>query len=163
MPQKIGFRRVVQLISVQRKIGAADEVASSLFCGVWVKEIAISAAAGYTVAAMSDEPEDFNAFNSWDILGAMLMLTLVPAIMNFVFNDKELLVTAVIAGIGVVVSLAVFLLALVTRWRIIGRLVNVLGCVLTTLYFAVAIYLWFWAGDEDEAQPGEPTVQTSAR
>lgn len=106
---------------------------------------------------MSEEPEDFNAFNSWDVLGAMLMLTLVPAIMYFVFSDKELVMTCIIAGIGVAVSVVVFLLAMVTRWRIIGRIVNLLGCVLTTLYIAVAVYMWVWGGDEPE--PALPAAE----
>ncbi len=110
---------------------------------------------------MSEEPEDFNAFNSWDVLGAMLMLTLVPAIMYFVFNDKELVMTCIIAGIGVAVSVVVFLLAMVTRWRIIGRIVNLLGCVLTALYIAVAVYLWTWGGDAPV--PAVPAAEQSVQ
>lgn len=109
---------------------------------------------------MSDEAEDLNEFNSWDTLGAMLMLTTVPAVMNYVFNDKDVVGSAVIAGIGVVISVAVFALALLTRWRIISRVVNLLGCVLTTLYIALSVYLWVWGGDAAETVSSEPpTVQ----
>lgn len=101
-----------------------------------------------------------NEFNSWDTLGAMLMLTMVPAIMNYVFNEQDVVGSAVIAGIGVVISVAVFLLALLTRWRIISRVVNLLGCVLTTLYIALSVYLWVWGGDDAETVSSEPpTVQ----
>lgn len=109
---------------------------------------------------MSEETEDLNEFNSWDILGAMLMLTQVPAIMHFVFNDKELVGSVVIAGIGALISLSVFGLSLLTRWRIIGRIVNLLGAVLTTLYIAIAVYLWGWDGETAEsADAAPPTVQ----
>lgn len=109
---------------------------------------------------MSDEAEDLNEFNSWDTLGAMLMLTMVPAIMNYVFNEQDVVGSVVIAGIGVVISVAVFGLALLTRWRIISRVVNLLGCVLTTLYIALSVYLWVWGGDDEETASSEtPTVQ----
>lgn len=91
---------------------------------------------------MSDEEEDFNAFDSWDCLGASLMLAIMPAALNFIFNDKDLISTALLGIVGVAVSGAVFLLALVTRWRIIGTLVNLAGCVLTPIYVAIAVYCW---------------------
>lgn len=110
---------------------------------------------------MSEELEDLNEFNSWDILGAMLMLTIVPGIMNYVFNDKDVVGSAVIAGFGVLLSLSVFGLSLLTRWRIIGKLVNLFGVVLTTLYIALAVYFWVWGGDkEDEASTVPPTAQS---
>lgn len=109
---------------------------------------------------MSDEAEDLNEFNSWDTLGAMLMLTMVPAIMNYVFNEQDVVGSAVIAGIGVVISVTVFGLALLTRWRLISRVVNLLGCVLTTLYIALSVYFWVWGGDDEETASSEtPTVQ----
>lgn len=115
---------------------------------------------GYTLPDMSEEAEDLNEFNSWDTLGAMLMLTMVPAVMNFVFNEKDVVGSVVIAGIGIVISVAVFGLALLTRWRIISRVVNLLGCVLTTLYIALSVYLWVWGGDDAETVSSEPpTVQ----
>lgn len=115
---------------------------------------------GILLPDMSAESEDLNEFNCWDTLGAMLMLTMVPAIMNFVFNEKDVVGSAVIAGIGVLISVAVFGLALLTRWRIISRIVNLMGCVLTTLYIALSVYLWVWGGDEGEANlPDEAAVQ----
>lgn len=111
---------------------------------------------GILACDMSEEPEDLNEFNSWDVLGAMLMLTLVPAIMYFVFNDKELVMTGIIAAVGVVISVAVFLLALVTHWRVISKVVNMLGWVLTLLYIAVAVYLWSRGGDVAEVVPDAP-------
>lgn len=118
-----------------------------------------SSTQGIIRADMSEETEDLNEFNSWDILGAMLMLTLVPAIMHFVFNDREVVGSVVIAGIGVLISLAVFSLSLLTRWRIIGRIVNLLGTVLTTLYIVLAVYLWVWGGDAEDGADTAPPVE----
>ena len=95
---------------------------------------------------MSEEPEDLNEFNSWDILGAMLMLTIVPAVFNFVFNNQDITGSCVIAAIAVVVSLLVFGLSVLTRWKIIGKIVNLLGNVLTVGYIVLAIYLWTSGG-----------------
>lgn len=115
---------------------------------------------GILLPDMSAESEDLNEFNCWDTLGAMLMLTMVPAIMNFVFNEKDVVGSAVIAGIGVLISVVVFGLALLTRWRIISRIVNLMGCVLTTLYIALSVYLWVWGGDERESNlPDAAAVQ----
>ncbi len=109
---------------------------------------------------MREAAEDLNEFNSWDILGAMLMITMVPAIMNFVFNDKDVVSSVVIAGIGVLISLAVFVISLLTRWRIIGVIVNLLGTVLTILYIAVTVYLWVWGvGSEQNADALPQQVQ----
>lgn len=105
---------------------------------------------------MSDEQEDFNAFNSWDCFGATLMLGITPAILNFVFNDKDILSTVVLAGIGGAVALVVLLLSLITRWRIIGVFVNYAGAVLTALYIAFAVYMWYPSDKEAPADEAEP-------
>lgn len=91
---------------------------------------------------MNEENEDFNAFNSWDCLGATALLGIIPAALNFIFNDKDLISTALLAAVGLIISLAVFALALITRWRIIGTLVNLAGCILTPVYIAIAVYCW---------------------
>lgn len=91
---------------------------------------------------MSEEEEDFNAFNSWDCFGASALLGIIPAVMNFVFNDKDLVSTALLAAIGIAVSVAVLLVSLLTRWRMIGLLVNLAGCILTPIYCIITIYLF---------------------
>lgn len=101
---------------------------------------------------MSEEQEDFNAFNHWDCLGASLMLGITPAILNFTFNDKDVFSTALIGGIGVLFALVVWLFALITRWRMVGVLVNGIGTVLTVFYIAVAVYLWIPKGEEMQAE-----------
>lgn len=92
---------------------------------------------------MSENEQDFNAFDCWDCLGASMMLAIMPAALNFIFNDKDLVSTAILGIIGVSISLVVFLLAFITRWRIIGTLVNVAGSILTPIYIAIALYCWF--------------------
>lgn len=91
---------------------------------------------------MSEEDEDFNAFNSWDCLGATALLGIMPAVLNFIFNDKDLISTALLGAVGIIISLAVFALSLITHWRIIGILVNLAGSILTPIYIGIAIYCW---------------------
>lgn len=107
---------------------------------------------------MSSEPEEINNdFNSWDCFGASLMLGITPAILNFVFNDKDIMSTALLAGGGIIVAGAVLLLSLITRWKLIGVLVNFFGWVLTIVYISIAVYMW-WPSDEEE-KPAEPEAQ----
>lgn len=87
---------------------------------------------------MKQEPDDYNAFNCWDCLGAVLLLGIVPAALNFIFNDQEIFSTVIIVLIAILISVAVFLLAMITRWPIIGKIVNAVGCVLSLVYIAIA-------------------------
>lgn len=105
---------------------------------------------------MSSEPEEINNdFNSWDCFGASLMLGITPAILNFVFNDKEIVSTVILAGIGFLIACVVWLLAVVTRWRLIGVLVNLFGCVLTCLYIGIAVYMWMPSGEDEQPAAAE--------
>lgn len=105
---------------------------------------------------MSQEPEDFNAFTPLDCFGATLMLGLTPAIMNFVFNDKDLVSTVALAGIGFLVAVVVWLLAFVTHWPIIGKMVNAVGLVLTFVYIGIAVYCWLPSDEAEAPVPDEP-------
>lgn len=108
---------------------------------------------------MSSEPEEINNdFNSWDCFGASLMLGITPAILNFVFNDKEIVSTVILAGVGFLAACVVWLLAVVTRWRLIGVLVNFFGWVLTCLYIGIAVYMW-WPSDEEAPPAGTETQE----
>lgn len=107
---------------------------------------------------MNEEQEDFNAFNSWDCFGATLMLALVPAVMNFVFTDPHEVGSTVAIGVtGLLISLAVLALALITRWRIIGKIVNLAGCILTPVYIVIAVCA-FWPSEEAPA-PEQPAAE----
>lgn len=105
---------------------------------------------------MSEAQEDFNAFDHWDCFGASFMLGVTPAVLNFVFNDKEIVSTAILGAVGVAISLVVLLLALITRWRFIGVVLNWVGAVLTTCYIAFAVYMWVeMASDTPDIEPTE--------
>ena len=114
---------------------------------------------------MSEQQEDYNAFNSWDSFGATLMLGIMPAIMYYVFTkadkgepDISLIVLIVLAA--VLISLAVLAVSLVTRWRLIGTMVNVAGAILAPVYITIAVCAWL--PDAEPAQPApasEPAAQ----
>lgn len=92
---------------------------------------------------MADE-EEFNAFDSLDCGGAVLMLGIVPAVMGYVFDEHNVVLAATLGGAAVILALAVYLLSLLTHWRLIGQIVGLVGCVLTPCYIAAAAYFW-WA------------------
>lgn len=108
-----------------------------------------------------DSEEINNDFNSWDCFGATLMLGITPAILNFVFNDKDIVSTVVLAAIGGLIAFVVLVLALVTRWRIIGDLVNWGGWLLTLAYITFAVIMWLPSGEEEaSAEAAQPAQQS---
>ena len=109
---------------------------------------------------MSSEPQkNLNDFNAWDCFGATLMLAMVPAIMNYVFTpEHDVSSTIFIAIIAVLISLVVLGLALITRWRIIGVLVNFAGTILAHVYVVIAICAW-WPDDKTEEPESSETPQ----
>lgn len=115
---------------------------------------------------MSEQQKDYNAFNSWDSFGATLMLGLVPAIMYEVFtkaDDVEVdhTVTVLIVVAAVLISLVVLGVSLITRWRIIGTLVNLAGATLTSVYIAIAVCAWL---PEDESEtPAQQAAEAAPR
>lgn len=125
---------------------------------------------------MSEQPEDLNAFNSWDNFGATLMLGLVPVVLYYVFTkdtgiftadnavpveekepDKMLMVFMVLGS--VLVSLAVLGLSLLTRWRIIGRMINLAGTVLTPVYVIITVCHWLPDSEQATPAPQQETTQ----
>ncbi|MGN0828765.1 MAG: hypothetical protein ACI4PZ_03490 [Akkermansia sp.] len=109
---------------------------------------------------MSEPQEDFNAFNSWDCFGASLMLGMTPALLNYVFNHHEIVSTVFLAAMGVAVAVAVLLVALVTRRRLIGYVVNMVGWVLTLVYIGIAAYCWLYLPGPMSAPPAETPEQS---
>ena len=115
---------------------------------------------------MSEQQKDYNAFNSWDSFGATLMLGLVPAIMYEVFtkaDDVEVdhTVTVLIVVAAMLISLVVLGVSLITRWRIIGTLVNLAGATLTPVYIAIAVCAWL---PEDEPEtPAQQAAEAAPR
>lgn len=145
---------------------------------------------------MSEQPEDLNAFNSWDNFGATLMLGLVPVALYFVFcydnvnavkaaaesaakvtgKSKDELAAELAEKIAeaspditficlmvlgaLLVSLAVLGLTLITRWRIIGKLVNLAGAALTPVY--VVVLICHWLPDSEQPAPQQEAAQPAA-
>lgn len=109
---------------------------------------------------MSSEPENLNDFDATDCGLAALMLGVVPAIIHFVFcGGMDTLVTTGLLGVvGVFVAIAVWVVAVITRSRVVGILVNWAGCILTPLYIAVTVYLWM----QDDTPPAEQPVPEAA-
>ena len=73
----------------------------------------------------------------------MLMLSIPPAVISFVLLDNQTL--AIILGAAAVfVSTIVYLLAYLTHWKIIPRIVDLLGMILTPLYAIAAVWLFIY-------------------
>ncbi len=119
-----------------------------------------------------EEQEDFSAFNSADCAGAVLMLGIVPAVMNYIFFRENMGVTIMLGAGAVGLAAFVFLLSFFTGWRIVGTLVNLAGCILVPVYIAAAVWLWTspyaptYKGDIEaaaaEAEQGAPTQGTAS-
>lgn len=116
---------------------------------------------GLYCLCMSRHVVDYNAFNSWDSFGASLMLGVVPAIMNYVFTEPHDVAGSIfITVVAVLISVVVLGLSLVTRWTIIGTLVNWAGYILTPLYVCIAAYYWWFAEKPEQILPEQTTQQS---
>lgn len=92
---------------------------------------------------MSNEQDDLNAFNSWDCFGAALMLGVVPGIICYATTDPHDVKKAIgLCVLGVIVALVVLAVALITRWRILGSIVNMAGTILTPLFIIYVTLFW---------------------
>ena len=123
---------------------------------------------------MNSGQDDINAFNSWDCFGATLMLAAVPAAMNYVFTEEhEIGSTIGIMAIGLIIALVVLAVALITRWKLLSKIINGLGlalticytaytvgCILTPVYVVITICA-FWFPDEEpkETEAKQEQVQ----
>ena len=92
---------------------------------------------------MSEHEEDMNAFNGWDCFGATLMLGIAPAVIHFATTEPHDEKGAVLLGIGgVIVSLVVLAVALITRWRFLSKLINHAGLALTIFFIFQMTFFW---------------------
>ena len=91
---------------------------------------------------MSEEPEDYNAFGKWDAVGAAAMLGIVPAVYHFIFNNHDIPGTISWASISLVAAAGVYLLSFVMDGKAVGRIVNLVGMVLTVIYIIIGYFLW---------------------
>lgn len=108
------------------------------FC---LKKVLLRASFGVIMARVED-PDDFNRFSSSDCAGAIVMMGAVPTVLVYVFGDHDLLLSAGIMAVFLVLAAAVWILAAVTRWRFIPVLVNWLGNVLAILYIILFFHMW---------------------
>ena len=92
---------------------------------------------------MSEPQEDLNAFGSWDCFGAVLMLGVVPGIIHYTTTKPHDETGAIFISLGgILISFVVLAVALITRWRIIGRIINAAGTVLTLIYIIYVTTFW---------------------
>jgi uncharacterized membrane protein YczE len=103
---------------------------------------------------MSDEQEDLNAFKSWDCFGASLMLGVVPGIIHYATTTPHDEIGAIFMSIvGVLISFVVLAVALITRWRIIGVIINWVGTVLTIVFIGYMVL--FWSKSCSQSEPAQ--------
>lgn len=98
---------------------------------------------------MSDKQEDMSAFNSWDCFGAALMLGITPGIICYATTEPhDVAQAAWLCVLGVLISLVVLAVALITRWRLLGSIVNMVGGCLTAFYIIYVVSFWINACNE---------------
>ena len=113
---------------------------------------------------MSEQEEDMNAFNSWDCFGATLMLGITPAIIHFATSDPHDLTGAIFLSLGgVLVSLVVLAIALITRWRFLSKIINWAGIGLTVYFIMHMVFFWATSctdkGDKELSPEAENLLQ----
>lgn len=91
---------------------------------------------------MSEEPEDYNAFGKWDAVGAAAMLGIVPAVYHFIFNNHDIPGTISWAIVSPIAAAGVYLLGIVMDGKAVGRIVNLIGLILTPIYMIIGYFLW---------------------
>ncbi len=94
-----------------------------------------------------------NVFGRWDSVFASMMIAIFPAVVAYVFEDKNISKIVLWGGVSVAVGGAVFLLSFVFSKKLLSFLVNLMG------YIFLGIYIW-WASqligarlDEAAADP----------
>ncbi len=93
---------------------------------------------------MSDTQEDMSAFSSWDCFGATLMLGVTPGIICYATTEPhDVAQAAWLCVLGVLIALVVLAVALITRWRFLGTIVNWVGTCLTAFYIIYVAAFWF--------------------
>lgn len=116
---------------------------------------------GILLTAMTEEQEDYNAFGKWDAVGAAAMLGLFPAVLNFIFNDHDIPGTISLLSVSGGAALVVYLLGFIVPEKPLGRVVNIIGCVLTAIFFVLAYFMWADAIERDF--PTTPEITDEAK
>lgn len=116
---------------------------------------------GILLTAMTEEQEDYNAFGKWDAVGAAAMLGLFPAVLNFIFNDHDIPGTISLLSVSGGAALVVYLLGFIVPEKTLGRVVNIIGCVLTAVFLVLAYFMWAEAIERDF--PSTPEITDEAK
>lgn len=109
---------------------------------------------------MDEETRDFNAFNYLDSGGAVALLAVVAAALNYTFNDKNVTWSVLIVLVGLAAALVVGALQYFTGQDRVGKLVCLVGGALTILYVIIAVLSWS-SDEEDAPPPAEEPAQQS--
>lgn len=109
---------------------------------------------------MDEETRDFNAFNYLDSGGAVALLAVVAAALNYTFNDKNVTWSVLIVLVGLAAALVVGALQYFTGQDRVGKLVCLVGGALTILYVIIAVLAWS-SDEEDAPPPAEEPAQQS--
>ena len=109
---------------------------------------------------MDEETRDFNAFNYLDSGGAVALLAVVAAALNYTFNDKNVTWSVLIVLVGLAAAVVVGALQYFTGQDRVGKLVCLVGGALTILYVIIAVLAWS-SDEEDAPPPAEEPAQQS--
>ena len=109
---------------------------------------------------MDEETRDFNAFNYLDSGGAVALLAVVAAALNYTFNDKNVTWSVLIVLVGLAAALVVGALQYFTGQDRVGKLVCLVGGALTILDVIIAVLAWS-SDEEDAPPPAEEPAQQS--
>ena len=104
---------------------------------------------------MTEEPEDYNAFDKWDAVGAAAMLGVFPAALQFFFGEHDVAATVPWLAVPVLAAVAVYLCSFLVSGKSLGRIVNLIACILTPIYAIITVMMW-----SDEIEEDFPTVET---
>ncbi len=102
---------------------------------------------------MDEQQEDLNAFDSEDSAGAVFVLGIPPVVASYIFFRDMMGLMIFFGALAVGLAVFVYLLGKLTGWRLIGSVVNLVGCILVPLYVVAAIWLW--------TSPHAPTARYS--
>lgn len=113
---------------------------------------------------MSEQQEDLNAFNGWDCFGATLMLGIVPGVICYATTDPHDVKGAIAYCVmGLLISLVVLAVALITRWRILGKIINSAGTILTAVYIIYMASFWVTSCSDSAKEVNTPKEQTAQK
>lgn len=106
-----------------------------ILCTSWLFVVANGHISIYNHPDMADkEVEDHNAFNRWDCVGAAALLAFFPALVCIFYKDFDTNGAIFWGGVSVAVAGVVFILSLILNDKFLGRLINLVGWIITIAY-----------------------------